>query len=133
MIEFAVVAPVLFLLLLGIFEIGRGLMVSELLLAGARAGCRVGVIAGKSSSDVKTATDAYLKAVGVQGDTATVLVNDVAVSGSGPDPLTNAPSGAEVTVRITVPVSSITWLPQGQFLGSSSTLSLKGQFTMRRE
>ena len=133
MIEFAVVAPVLFLLLLGIFELGRGLMVTELLMAAARAGCRVGVVAGKSSSDVIDATNKVLSTVGITGDTATVFVNDTQVSGAGTDPLTNAPSGAEVSVIVTVPVAKITWLPQGQFLGASSTLSLKGQFTMRRE
>ena len=38
MIEFAFVAPILFMLLLGIFELGRGLMVTELLTAASRIG-----------------------------------------------------------------------------------------------
>lgn len=133
MVEFAIVGPILFLMLLGIFELGRGLMVTELLMAGARAGARVGIIPGKSSTDVKNAATTYMTSVGISGDTATVYVNDVAVSGSGTDPLTNATAGTEVTCRLTVPVSSITWLPQGMFLGSASGLSLKGQFTLRRE
>ena len=133
MVEFAFVAPILFLLLLGIFELGRGLMVTELLMAGARAGARVGVIPGKSTKDVGTATTNYMSTLGITSDTATVYVNDIAIGGSGADPLTNASSGAEVTVKLSVPVSSITWLPQGMFLGSASNLSLTGQFTMRRE
>jgi Flp pilus assembly protein TadG len=133
MVEFAVVAPILFLMLMGMFEIGRGLMVTELLTAGARAGARVGMIPGKSSTDVSTAAVTYMSTVGITGDSATVYVNDVAVSGSGTDPLTNAPSGSEVTVKLTVPVNKITWMPPGIFLGAASTLSLKGQFTLRRE
>src|SRR5947209_7688290 len=93
MIEFALVAPILFMIVFAIFELGRALMVTELLTAGARVGCRAGIIAGKSSADVKTATDAYLTSVGITGDVATVLVNDVAVGAT--DTLAAAAPGAE--------------------------------------
>src|SRR5436190_24247350 len=85
-VEFAFVAPVLFFMILGIFELGRGLMVIELLNAGALVGARTGIIPGKTSTDVTTATNAFLSGVGVTGDVATVYVNDVAV-GVSSDPL----------------------------------------------
>jgi Flp pilus assembly protein TadG len=125
--EFAFIAPWFFLILLGIFEVGRGLMVTELLAAGARAGCRVGVLPGKSSTDVQTAANNFLSSVGISGDT--VYVNGTAVSGTGTDPLTNAASGTEITVQVQVPVANITWMPVTNFL----TGNLSGQFTMRRE
>ena len=42
-VEFAFVAPVFFVMVLGIFEIGRACMVTELLTEAARRACREGV------------------------------------------------------------------------------------------
>jgi hypothetical protein len=39
------------------------------------------------------------------------------------------PAYTEITVVVSIPVSSFTWLPNGGFLSGSLT----GQFTMRRE
>lgn len=128
MVEFAVVAPILFMIVFAVFELGRAIMVAELLTAGARIGCRAGIIAGRSSADVKSATDTYLRSVGITGDVATVYVNDAAVGGT--DTLASASSGAEVTVKVVVDASKITWFPNATFMSGKS---LKGQFTMRRE
>src|SRR5947209_2332932 len=43
-VEFAVVAPILFLLMLAIFEFGRAFMVTGLLTDAARRGCRKGIV-----------------------------------------------------------------------------------------
>lgn len=128
MVEFAMVAPVLFMIVFAVFELGRALMVAQLLTAGARVGCRVGIIEGKSSSDVKSATNTYLQSVGITGDVATVLVNDVAVGSS--DTLASAAANSEVTVKVVVDVAKVTWFPRATFLSGKS---LTGQFTMRRE
>jgi hypothetical protein len=39
------------------------------------------------------------------------------------------PAYTEITVVVSIPVSSFTWLPNGGFLSGNLT----GQFTMRRE
>src|SRR5205807_2703661 len=59
-LEFAIIAPVIFLVVLGIIELCRGLMVSHLLTSAARQGCRIGVIEGKSNSDITTAVNGAL-------------------------------------------------------------------------
>jgi Flp pilus assembly protein TadG len=122
-LEFAVVAPVLFSVVLGIFEMGRGLMVLHLLTGAARVGCRAGILEGKSTADITTVATAYLSNVGINGDTATVLVNDGTANAS------TAQAGDEITVLVSVPVTTVTWVPGGLF--PFGTLS--GQFTMRRE
>jgi len=122
-VEFAFVAPIFFLMLLGLIELSRGLMVKHMLLNAARQGCRIGVLEGKGNSDINTAVTAALAPIGITSDTVVVEVND----GIG-DALT-ASADSEVTVIVSVPVSAVTWVPGGKYL--SGTLS--GQFTMRKE
>src|SRR5262245_24654317 len=122
-LEFAIVGPIFFMMVLGIIEMARGLMVAQLLTAGARVGCRVGVIEGKSTQNITTAVNTFLSGVGINGDTATVLVNDGSADAS------TAQAGDEITVTVSIPVSKITWVPGGLW----PTGNLSGQFTMRRE
>lgn len=126
LVEFAFVAPVLFALIIGIIELGRGLMVQQLLTEAARRGARSGVIEGTSSAKIKSAVTDYLGTVGVNGSNAGISVNDAPVDTVEAQ---NMPAYTEITVLVSVPVSSCTWVPAGWFL--SGTIS--GQFTMRRE
>src|SRR5579871_4332571 len=66
-VEFAAVAPVFFLLVLGIIEVGRACMVTELLTEAARRACRQGVIEGTSSSSIQQTAVNYLSNVGIDG------------------------------------------------------------------
>ena len=104
-VEFVLVSMVFFLLLIGIIEMSRVLMVCHLLNEAARRGARTGVIEGTSDTDVKTAVDDYLTDSGVSGQNTTVLVNDAVANAS------TANSNDEVTVQVTVAVSDITWIP----------------------
>ena len=123
MVEFAIVGPVFFMMVLGIIEIGRALMVEQLLTGAARVGCRVGVVEGRSTQQITTAVNNYLSGVGISGDTATVQVNDGIADAS------TAKAGDEITVTVAVSVNSITWVPVNNFL----TGTISGQFTMRRD
>lgn len=122
-VELAVVAPIVFLIILGIIEVGRGLMVVHLLNDAAQAGCRQGIIEGKSTSDIKTKVVDALNRAGVSGETATVQVNDGSADAS------TAVVGDEITVIVQVPISKVSWVPVPRFL----TGTLQGQYTMRRE
>jgi len=121
--EFAVVAPIMFMMILAMIELGRGLMVVHMLTNAARNGCRAGVVEGKSNADVISAVNTALKPVGISSDTVTVQVND----GSGD--VINAQAGDELTVVVRVPTSSVSWVPVTQYLSPS----LSGQYTLRRE
>jgi Flp pilus assembly protein TadG len=122
-VELAVVAPVVFAIILGIFEIGRGLMVIHLLNNAAQAGCRAGIVEGQSTANIQAVVVNAAKATGINGDTVTVQVNDGSADAS------SAVVGDEITVKVKVPVSSVSWLAGPLFL----TGSLQGQYTMRRE
>jgi Flp pilus assembly protein TadG len=124
-VEFALVAPIFFLMVLGIFEIGRACMVTELLTEAARQACRQSVIEGTSASTVQAAAVNYLTSVGINGETADLYVNDQPI---GTTDLSTMPAYTEVTVVVTVPVNSVTWAPPWFVTGT-----LSGQFTMRRE
>ena len=122
-VEMAVISPFLVLILFGIIELGRGFMVVHLLNNAAESGCRAGIIEGQTTANIQTVTVNAATSNGVAGDTVTVLVNDGSLDAS------TAVAGDEITVKVTVPISSISWLPSPRFLSGT----LQGQFTMRRE
>lgn len=125
LIEFAVVAPVFFLFVLGLIEIGRACMVTELLTEAARRSCRQGVIEGASTTSIQSAATDYLSSLGINGEAVNVYVNDTPAGSAN---VSAMPSYTEFTVVVTVPISSVTWTPIWFVPGS-----LSGQYTMRRE
>ncbi len=124
-VEFAAVAPVFFLIVLGILEIGRACMVTELLTEASRRACRQGVIEGTSSSSIQQAAVNYLASVGINGESVNVYVNDVP---AGSTNVQSMPAYTEITVVVTVPIANAAWTPIWFVPGN-----LSGQFTMRRE
>jgi Flp pilus assembly protein TadG len=125
-VEFAFVAPLFFLIVLGLIEIGRACMVSELLTESARRACRTGVIEGTSYSSIQSAATNFLTSVGINGESANVYVNDTLASST--TGVSSMPAYTEITVVVTVPASAVAWTPVGYVTGS-----LSGQYTMRRE
>lgn len=126
LVEFAVVSPLLFMFVLATFEFGRTFMVLALLTEGARVGCRQAIVEGTSSAQIQAAVTNYLSGVGINGDTVSVIVSDGVANTVE---AATQPAYTEMTVQVTVPVTSISWVPNPFF--TSGTLS--GQFTMRRE
>jgi Flp pilus assembly protein TadG len=108
---------------LGLIEISRGLMVVNLLTNAAQQGCRIGVLEGKTNSDIVNAVNASLKSQGISGDSVAIQVND------GSADVANAQPGDEVTVIVAIPASKVTWVPYAQYL----TGTISGQYTLRRE
>ena len=123
-VEFAVVAPLLFALVLGIIEFGRAMMVLELLNNAARAGCRAGVLSGSTNTDVNSAITTALTGSGVNSPSTTIDVN-----GSQAD-VSTAQTGDTISVTVSVGADAVTWLPVPQFLGGKT---LTGIVAMRRE
>lgn len=115
---------VFFLIVLGLIEMCRVLMVCHMLHEASRRGCRAAVIEGTSNTDAQTAIDNYLHGNYVNGYSMTVLVNDAVANAN------TANADDEVTVQISVPISSITWIP-GQTYFFSGTVT--EQYTLRRE
>lgn len=112
LVEFAIIAPVFFLLVLGIFEFGRGMMVQAMLASAAQQGARAGALTNAQTSDVTTAANQYLTPGGISGATITVT----------PSPPSSALPGQDVKVTVSVSYAHVSWLPSPAFL-ISKTLS----------
>jgi Flp pilus assembly protein TadG len=121
-VEFAVVSPVFFLLVFGMIEYGRMVMVQQLLTNAAREGARVGVLDSSTASEVRAAVKSYLTAANVN------LTDDkIAITPANPS---SAGYGQPVTVTVSVPFSQVSWLPSPMFLGGTT---MSASSAMRRE
>ena len=118
--EFAVVAPLFFLLILGMVEFGRMMMVQQVLTNASREGARIAVLDNTTTADVTTAVDSYLSSGTISGATITI----------SPDPPSTAGYGQPVTVTVSVPFDQVSWLPSPMFLGGNT---LEATTVMRRE
>lgn len=111
-VEFAFVAPVFFILVFGIFEFGRAMMVQTLLTSASQQGARAGALNGSQNADVTTAVNNYLSAAGVTGASTTC----------SPSPPSSAAPGQDVRVTVSIPYASVSWLPAPKYL-KTATLS----------
>ena len=118
--EFAFVAPVLMLLVFGMIEFGRMVMVQQVLTNATREGARVGILDGSTATDVTNAVNAYLTSSKITGATITV----------SPNPPANAGYGEPVTVTVTVPFGQVSWLPSPMYLKGAT---MSASTAMRRE
>jgi Flp pilus assembly protein TadG len=119
-VEFAVVAPLFFLMVFGMIEFGRMVMVQQVVTNASREGARLAVLDGTLTADVTTAVTTYLTGASISG--ATVTVN--------PSPPSSAGYGAPVTVTVSVPFNQVSWLPSPMFLGGTT---MTASTVMRRE
>jgi Flp pilus assembly protein TadG len=122
-VEMALVAPALFTLVFGSFEIAHGFMVQHLIQDAARQGCRAGVCPNRSNTDIQSAVNVALEKEGLTGATTTVFVNSVAGD------VSSAESGDDVQVRITLPGSNASLFPGSGYLMGQLTAS----YALRRE
>ena len=120
MVEFAVVVPVFFLLIFGMIEYGRLVMVQQILTNASREGARRAVLEVIEEDDVIDAVNDYLAGSSISGAEVTVIENP-------PIPPDFANS---MTVTVSIPFSQVSWLPSPMFLGS---YEMSASSTMRRE
>src|SRR5262249_34515218 len=112
LVEFAIVSAIMLIMTLAMFEFGRTFMVVELLTEGARVGCRQAIIEGTSSQQIGNAVTNYLSGVGISGETAGVIINNAPINSVE---AANQPASTNITVQVTVPVSSVSWVPNPMY------------------
>jgi Flp pilus assembly protein TadG len=122
-VEFAIIAPLFFMMVFGMIEFGRAIMVQQVLTNASREGARVAVLDSQTptATQVKSLVATYLQNAGITG--ATVTIN--------PAEPTSASYGQPVTVNVQIPFSNVSWLPAPWFLTGST--KLKASTVMRRE
>jgi Flp pilus assembly protein TadG len=121
-VEFAIVAPVFILLVLGMVEVGRGIMVQQVITNAAREGARRAVLDGATDSSVISDVRTYLQNAGFSASQANAATID-------PD-IPTAKYGNPASVTVSIPYSQVGWVPLPQYLGSKI---LTSSSTMRCE
>ena len=117
-VEFALVLPLLLLILFGITEFGRAWMTVNILTSGAREGARLAVVTAPDVPAVVTKVNEVCAAAGVTPTSVTV---------TGPDP-------ADPDRRVTVTVQTDFQVLAGNILGPfSGTIPLRATSVMRHE
>ena len=108
-VEFALIAPLLFLLIFGMIEFGRAVMVQQILTNASREGARRAILEQTTLSDTS-----------IPGASVSV----------SPNPLSSVGFGDPVTVTCSIPYAQVTWLPTPAFFGGKT---LTGRSVMRAE
>lgn len=106
-VEFAAVAPFLFFLALGALEVGRAIVVRQVLTDAARKACRNGALPNRANSDITSDANDVLtdNSIPTSATTITILVNGQAVDAS------TAQSGDQISVKVSVPYNKVAWTP----------------------
>ncbi|MBI1390669.1 MAG: DUF4320 family protein [bacterium] len=120
-VEFAVVAPIILLLLFGIVEFGRVMSVQHLLNTAAREGARVAVLPGASTGQVNAKIAEVLTGAGISSEVIEISPADVS-SANRNDP---------ITVRVRVTYESIAWV--GGIVPGLAGRQIQGEVVMRKE
>ncbi|MCA9173296.1 MAG: pilus assembly protein [Planctomycetales bacterium] len=118
-VEFALVAPILLLVVMATVEFGRGMLVKQVLTNASRVAAREASLPNSTSAEVTTSATNYALSSGVSGVTVTV----------DPSP-TVATAGDSITVSVSVNFDDVSWLPSAWFLGG---VNLQASSVMRKE
>ena len=116
-VEFALVAPILFLFVFGIIEFARLNMLRNSLENAAYEGARRGVIPGATAAEAEAEARRILNAVSVSN--AQVGVSPAIIVSTTP----------EITVTVKVPLNGAAWL----FYFSSRSNVMTRSITLKRE
>lgn len=128
-VEFAVVAPVFVLLIFGMIEYGRMVMVQQMLTNASREGARRAVLEGSTEADVRAVVTEYLTPanIPVTDSDITILVGDPPSAAA----LSTANFGDPIHVKVGINFGQVSWLPSPMYMSSSTRMEAVS--VMRRE
>lgn len=119
-VEFALILPVLMLVLMGVLEFGLVFMRQNALTNAAREGVRQAILPSTTENDVETLVDSLLSGAGIDPADVTVTVTNEGATGN---------PGDDVTVVVQYDHSILT----GTILGLGTTINLSNTCVMRHE
>ena len=76
-VEFAVIAPLVFLLIFATIEFGRGMMIVHTMEEAVRTGCRMAIVEGTTQSEVESTVQTLLNSNGVVNYTLSFTPNPI--------------------------------------------------------
>jgi Flp pilus assembly protein TadG len=130
-VEFAIVMPVLLVMLVGLWEVGRMVTVTQLLANAAREGGRQASTGSKSIAQVKDAVVTYLTVNGI----TKVTTSDVTVVNLTPNGAVEPTSATQMDqfqVIVTIPFNNVRWIMLDQ-ITSTTTLSGRAEWYSMRD
>jgi Flp pilus assembly protein TadG len=135
-VELALVAPLLGLLIVGMFELSRGMMAKATLCNAARKGCRTGIFRQYGNSDITADCVNVMRDNGYDSSkfnppslgSITITVTDP--NGTTLADALDATPGSKVSVQVSIPVSSVTW--GSAFFLTASTLESDAMVMMKQ-
>ena len=111
-VEFALIAPVFLLLVLGVIEFGRLLMVQQVLTNASREGARRAVVEGATVAEVKQVVSDCLTNASISSTATTINVT--------PSSLSAITFGDDVAVSASISFNDVSWIPSPWFLNGTS-------------
>lgn len=136
-VEFAIVLPILLLLITGIWEVGRMIEATQVLSNAAREGVRCAAAGNKTVGDVDLVVFNYIKAAGFTTTGYTMKVYNLTAN---PTPLPSAPSDDPSTaaqldhlrVYVTLPFNNVKWVFLSQ-ITNVTTLKSQADWVVMRD
>ena len=117
-LEFALVAPIVFLVVLALIQFAGLLMCQNVLTAAVREGGRLASLPNTvSSAAVIAAVQDHANRAGISPELVTVNVN--------PTTLNNLPTGTEISISVSAPIRDLAWFwalapPNGNLTAEST-------------
>ena len=125
-LELALMLPIFLLLLVGILEFGRAIMLHQILTNGTREAARQAIVKGASDSTIISAVNDYLDSASVQSSGRVIEIQN----GSGQaTTVASIGSHEKITVFVSIPFDENSFGMTDWFLGES----IVTRISMRRE
>jgi Flp pilus assembly protein TadG len=105
-VEFAVIAPFLTMIALGMIEVTRAIQVKDVLTDAVRSSCRLAILPGSDNAAVTSNINTLLNNAGIPPDYVTITIQ---VNGQTADVKT-AVQGDKVAVQLAVPLDKVSWI-----------------------
>ena len=119
-VEFALIAPLMITFTFGLVELGRLMLVKQTATHATREGARIAVRPTANADEVIDRVNQELALLSIQG--ASIEID--------PKVIEEADPGSQVTVRVSVGVDSVSWIPG--FFDFTAT-EIVAESSMRRE
>lgn len=131
-VEFALVVPILLLVIIGIVNFGFLFAQQISLNNGARQAARYAVVDGRTCSEIETEAKAGAATIGMSAaQVPTPVISNC--GGGGAKPCTDTLSGTNITVTMTRPGASNAWVVSFPPFNSIPVPTLTGEGVMRCE
>jgi Flp pilus assembly protein TadG len=119
-VEAAVLLPLALTLMLGTWEVGRMVEVSQILNNAAREGGRSASTGQYSNSQVQQTVLNYLSNAGLPSTLATVTVTDLTTAGAD---CTVATEMDQLQIKVSIPFAAVRWSAASLVTNSSTALN----------